>query len=80
MGLVMSVEEIVEAALKLDPKTRRELVEKIAASLKAEEIPEMVAAELWVAEAERRASELDGGAAQAIPADAVMARLRALRA
>ena len=80
MSLVMSVEEIIEAALKLDPKTRWQVVEKIAASLQEEEIPEAEAAALWLKEAERRAVELDEGKVKAIPGDVVMARLRALRA
>jgi len=57
MSFVISVEEIVEAALKLDPQTRRQVLERIAASLQEEEIPEEKAEALWLEEAARRARE-----------------------
>ena len=75
---VMSVEEIIEAALKLDPKTRWRVVEKIAASLEEEPIPEENAEALWLEEAARRARELREGKADEVPGDEVMARARAL--
>jgi Putative addiction module component len=82
MSLVMSVEEIVEeiieAALKLDPKTRWRVVEKIAASLEEDRILVEDAEALWLEEAARRARELREGKADEIPGDEVMARARAL--
>ncbi len=78
MSFVMSVEEIIEAALKLDPKTRWRVVEKIAASLEEEQIPEADTEALWLEEAARRARELREGKADEIPGDEVLARARAL--
>ena len=74
----MSIEEIVEAALKLDAQTRWQVVERIAASFKEEEIPEEQAEAMWLEEAAHRARELREGKAQEIPGDEVMARARAL--
>ena len=72
----MSVEEIIEAALKLDPKTRWRVVEKIAASLEEDGIPVEDAEALWLEEAARRARDLREGRADEIPGDEVMARAR----
>ena len=74
----MSIDEIVEAALKLDAQTRWQVVERSAASFKEEEIPEEKAEALWLEEAVERARELREGKAQEIPGDEVMARARAL--
>lgn len=74
----MSIEEIVEAALKLDAQTRWQVVERIAASFREEEIPEEKAESLWLEEAVERARELREGKALEIPGDEVMARARAL--
>ena len=74
----MSVEEIIEAALKLDPKTRWRVVEKIAASFEEEQIPEENAEALCLEEAARRARELREWKADEIPGDEVMARARSL--
>jgi hypothetical protein len=74
----MSIEEIVEAALKLDAQTRWNVVERIAASFREEEIPEEKAESLWLEEAVQRARELREGKGQEIRGDEVMARARAL--
>ena len=78
MSLVMSVAEIIAAALKLDPKTRWRVIEKIADSLEEDRIPVEDVEALWLEEAARRARELREGKADEIPGDEVMARARAL--
>jgi hypothetical protein len=53
----MSIQELEAEALKLDPKSRARLAEKLLASL--ENLSEEENARLWVEEAERRAVEMD---------------------
>jgi predicted nucleic acid-binding protein len=65
MSLVMSVAEIIAAALKLDPKTRWRVIEKIADSLEEDRIPVEDVEALWLEEAARRARELREGKAAA---------------
>jgi putative addiction module component (TIGR02574 family) len=53
-----AAKEIIEAALKLDPRQRQQIAEEIWASLEAD-APELSAA--WEAELEKRAAEIDSG-------------------
>jgi putative addiction module component (TIGR02574 family) len=66
--------EIVEAqALKLSPKERAELADRLLASLfKDNEIEEA-----WAVEVERRIDEIESGRAKLIPAAEAIARVRA---
>lgn len=71
-----SVEEIIEAAPTLDPKTRWRVVETIAANLEEDRIPVEDAEALWLEEEARRARDLREGKSDEIPSDEVMARGR----
>ena len=57
----MSIEQIETEALKLDPKARAELAEKLLKSL--EDLSEEQITQLWAEEAVRRDAELDSGTA-----------------
>jgi putative addiction module component (TIGR02574 family) len=59
-----ATKEIVEAALKLDPKQRQEIAEELWASLEAHG-PELGAA--WEAELEKRAAEIESGTVKLEP-------------
>jgi len=65
-----AVDEILEAALKLDPQQREELIEELSASLDATNI-----GEYWEAEIQRRIDDVESGRVKAVPADEVFARL-----
>jgi putative addiction module component (TIGR02574 family) len=62
--------EILEAALKLDPPQREELIEELSASLDATNL-----GEYWEAEIKRRMDDVDSGRVKTVPADEVFARL-----
>jgi len=53
----MTTDELENAALKLDPKSRARLAERLLASL--ERLSDTENAQLWAEEAQRRDSELD---------------------
>lgn len=55
----MSIEQIETEALKLEPKARAELAEKLLKSL--EDLSEEQIMRLWAEEAARRDAELDAG-------------------
>ena len=66
--------ELESKALKLPPKERARLAERLIASLDQETDPD--AEELWLQEAERRLDELESGSASGIPADQVFEKAR----
>jgi putative addiction module component (TIGR02574 family) len=65
-----AAKEILEAALKLDPQQREELIEELSASLDATNL-----GEYWEAEIRRRIDDVDSGRVKTVPADEVFARL-----
>jgi putative addiction module component (TIGR02574 family) len=58
-----AVKQILEAALKLPPDEREQLVDELAASLHSGFATKEIEAS-WVAELERRAAEIDSGKAE----------------
>jgi putative addiction module component (TIGR02574 family) len=74
----MTVEEIEAAALKLSERERLLLARKLLETVPIEgEESDSEISDAWIAEAERRADELESGAVVAIPAEDVFRRLRA---
>jgi len=71
----MSIEEIEAEALKLDPKARARLAEKLLESL--EQLSEAENARLWAEEAERRDADWDARADAGRPAGDVLRSARA---
>jgi putative addiction module component (TIGR02574 family) len=71
-----AAKEIVEAALKLDPKVRAEVAEEILDSLVDSTYGELSPA--WEAELDRRADDVDEGRVKTIPADQVFAEIEGL--
>jgi putative addiction module component (TIGR02574 family) len=65
-----AVKELLEAALKMQPDEREELIEELSASLDATDL-----GEYWEAEIQRRIDEVDAGRVKTIPAEEVFARL-----
>jgi predicted nucleic acid-binding protein len=70
----MSVEELEAAALKLDPKARARLAERLLDSL--EQLSPEENARIWAEEAQRRASALDAGSLGSRSADDVFREAR----
>jgi len=73
---VTNVDEIVAAALKLDPGTRREVVEKLARSLE-EEISETEWESAWEEELDRRIEAREAGRSRTVPLETIVAKARA---
>ena len=71
------VEKLEADALKLDPKGRARLAEKLLQSL--ETLSDEENTELWLEEAERRDAELDANPGLAHPADKVLREARSKR-
>ena len=71
----MSIEELRKEALRLNPEALPHLARELLASLDA--MSEAEIEKLWIDEAIRRDEELDNSAAQAYPAEEVLARARA---
>ena len=71
----MSTEELEAEALKLDPKARARLAEKLLESL--EELSDSENARLWAEESERRDAEWDAKAGVGRPAAEVLRAARA---
>jgi hypothetical protein len=71
----MSIEEIEAEALKLDPKGRAKLAEKLLESL--EQLSDEENARLWAEEADRRDQEWDANAGVGKPARNVLRAARA---
>ena len=69
----ITVEALEAEVLKLAPRERSRLLERLIISLDADAEVE----EAWAREADRREAELDSGAVAAIPGDQMMKRLRA---
>ncbi len=65
-----AVKELLEAALKLEPEQREELIEGLSASLDASDL-----GEYWEAEIKRRIQDVDAGRVNTVPADEVFTRL-----
>jgi putative addiction module component (TIGR02574 family) len=61
---------ILEAAMKLDPREREELIEELSASLDVTDL-----GDYWEPEIKRRIEDVDSGRAKAVPADEVFDRL-----
>ena len=71
----MTTEQVESEALKLEPKARAELAEKLLRSL--EDLSEEEIERLWVKEAIRRDAELDSGSASMRDAEDVFRDARA---
>lgn len=71
----MTTEQVENEALKLEPKARAELAEKLLRSL--EDLSEEEIEHLWVKEAIRRDAELDSGSASMRDAEDVFRDARA---
>jgi len=71
----MGLDDLETEALKLDLGERALLAERIFLSLDAPAEEENL--RLWVAEAERRLSDLRAGRAEEVPAEEVLRRARA---
>jgi putative addiction module component (TIGR02574 family) len=65
----MNVEELEVEALKLDPKSRAKLAERLLVSL--DELSEQECAQLWAAEAQRRDADMDAHPESGRPAEDV---------
>jgi len=65
-----AVKDILEAALKLDPEQREELIDELSACLDATDL-----GEYWEAEIKRRIDDVDSGRVKTVPAEDVFARL-----
>jgi putative addiction module component (TIGR02574 family) len=61
---------ILEAAMKLDPREREELIEELSASLDVTDL-----GEYWETEVKRRIEDVDSGRVNPVPADEVFDRL-----
>lgn len=72
------LKEIEDQALQLSPRERGELIHRLIVSLESptEDTPEAIA-QAWDEEIARRVADMDAGRTEWIPADEVMARLRA---
>ena len=71
----MTVDELKSEALRLAPQARAELARELLHSL--DDLSEAEIEQLWLEESARRDRELDSGTVKAIPADEVLARLKA---
>ena len=72
----MNTKQIEDEALGLPEEQRAELAQKLILSLEASNDDEI--AQEWLAEASRRARELDEGTVNAIPAEEVRRKAQAL--
>jgi len=72
------LKEVESQALQLSPPERGELIHRLIVSLEGElkDTPEAIA-QAWDEEIARRVAGMEAGRTQWIPADEVMARLRA---
>ncbi len=77
----MTTQELLEAALDLDPGERERLVEQLMESLVAEK--EFASDEIeraWLGEIQRRSAEIDAGTAELVDWSDVRSRIAARRA
>lgn len=72
----MNIHTLEQEALHLPVEERARLAETLLLSL--EPLPEAELERLWLAEAERRAGEIDSGAVRLVPAEEVERRVQAL--
>jgi putative addiction module component (TIGR02574 family) len=72
----MNLQRIEDEALTLPKEERAQLIQRLVLSLDSP--PEAELRSDWLLEARRRAEELDNGSVQAVPADEVMRKARAL--
>jgi len=72
----VKLKDLEQEALRLPAEERASLAHKLILSLDEPSAEELAAA--WLAEADRRARELDRGEVQPIPADEVRRKARAL--
>jgi putative addiction module component (TIGR02574 family) len=70
----MDTRELESQALKLDPKARARLAQKLLGSL--EELSEEECAQLWAQEAQRRDAQMDAEPESGRPADDVFREAR----
>ncbi len=74
----MTIDEIRQEALRLSVKDRAALTKDLSDSLDdLDDLTEAEIEQLWIEEALRRAAELESGTAKIVPAEEVIARLRA---
>ena len=69
----LDLEQITSAALSLSVEARAQLAERLLTSL--DEDPEVTAA--WIAEAKRRADEIEAGTVATVDSSQAIARIRA---
>ncbi|MDO8987628.1 MAG: addiction module protein [Coriobacteriia bacterium] len=74
----MTVDELKQEAMRLDPTERASLARELLVSLDALSEPEVE--RLWLEEAERRRLLVEAGETQLVPMDEVFAQARARRA
>ncbi len=78
---LMTLEEVLKAALDLPPQERLAVARELAKSVPRREeevISEAEWNEVWGEEALRRLREIEDGTVKAIPGDEVVARVRAI--
>jgi putative addiction module component (TIGR02574 family) len=75
----MTVEEILEAALKLAPGDRELLIEELTASLDGSFASDEIE-QAWMQEIERRSQEIDAGTAELVEWSEVRERIAQRRA
>jgi len=73
----MTVDELKQAVMRLDPTERASLARELLVSLDALSEPEVE--RLWLEEAERRRLLVDAGETRLVPMDEVFAQARARR-
>jgi putative addiction module component (TIGR02574 family) len=71
--MALTIEQIREAAMNLDPNDRESLADELYASITDEEHDKLEAA--WISEIERREADLAAGRVQAVPVDEAIDRL-----
>ncbi len=74
MGVSDPARDLESKALRLPPKERAKLAERLLASLESTAEPE--AEEIWLAEAERRLAELESGHTAGVAAEEVFRKSR----
>jgi putative addiction module component (TIGR02574 family) len=72
----MNLQKIEDEALHLPKEERAQLIQRLVLSLESPSEEELKAD--WLQEAKRRSEELDNGVVQAVPAESVMRKARAL--
>ena len=72
----MKINTLEKEVLQLPPEERARLAELLLSSL--DDLPQAELERIWFAEAQRRAEQIDSGAVQLIPSEAVERKARAL--